>query len=283
MTEVSCYSCGSARHAPYATENGWRLVKCAGCGLLYVNPRPNDDEIKESVTIGAHTGEQTLSSTGKYMPAKVATCRKVLTDIYGSELQTRKWAWLDVGSGHGEMLVALRELSRNNVTAKGMEPNRYRIAAARKRGLDVDDFDLASHGQNYDCISLLNVYSHLPNPPSYLRLVRQRLKPKGEVLLQTGDTAGFRADQHPRPFLLPDHLSFCSEEILLRILKETGFKIISISKYPVLQIWLMRQMVLKEFAKVFLPHKKSQLGSLYSMIRVGQYRTNMWVRARVAA
>src|SRR5208337_396863 len=110
MIEVPCYNCGSAHHTLYATENGCNLVKCAGCGLLYVNPRPSDEEIEQGVQMGLHRGQGTLESTGHYTPAKVAIYHKVLREIYGRELENRKRTWLDVGCGHGELLVALQEI-----------------------------------------------------------------------------------------------------------------------------------------------------------------------------
>src|SRR5437870_8764550 len=99
MIDVACYSCGSSEYTLYSSENGCRLVKCVVCGLLYTNPRPSDAEIEEGVKIGVHTGETTLTSTGRYMPLKVAIYHKVLTDIYEAELYSRKRTWLDVGCG----------------------------------------------------------------------------------------------------------------------------------------------------------------------------------------
>src|SRR2546425_644636 len=128
MIETYCYSCGSTHHTLYATENGWRLVKCSACGLLYVNPRPSDDEIETGVKMGLHSGDDTLDSTGHYMATKVAIYHKVLTDIYGTQLHSGKRTWLDVGCGHGEFLVALQEICGNNVAVKGIEPNRHKIA-----------------------------------------------------------------------------------------------------------------------------------------------------------
>jgi SAM-dependent methyltransferase len=282
MIEVPCYNCGSSSRNLYATENGCNLAKCVNCGLLYVSPRPTDGEIAEGVTLGAHTGEKTIESTGRYMGAKVAIYRKVLRDIYASDLQSHKRTWLDVGCGHGELLVALRELSKDKVDAKGIEPNRHKIEAARKRGLQVDYFDLASHDDLYDSISLLNVYSHLTDPPGFLRMVKQRLKPHGELLLETGDTADLPADINPRPFLLPDHLSFASEKILSDILTRTGFQIVSINKYPTFKLWTMKWRILREAIKVFVPNKKSQLPVMYRWQRVSRYRTDTWIRARVA-
>jgi SAM-dependent methyltransferase len=248
-----------------------------------MNPRPSDEEIEEGVKIGAHKGERTLSSTGRYMPLKVSIYHKVLTDIYKTELQCRKRTWLDVGCGHGELLVALRELSRNNVVGKGIEPNQYKIIAARKRGLDIGYFDLASQDECYDTISLLNVYSHLTSPPEFFRLVRRRLKPNGEILLETGDTANLRPDEHPRPFLLPDHLSFGSQQVITNLLKHAGFQIISVNKYPAIKLRFMKANILKDVIKAFLPHKKTQLSEMVSLFRAAKYRTDMWIRAKVAA
>jgi SAM-dependent methyltransferase len=284
MIEVSCYNCGSKDSTLYATENGCSLVKCVGCGLLYVNPRPSDQDIEDGVKIGVHRGETTLTSTGHYMPLKVDIYNRVLSDIYGIELQSRKRTWLDVGCGHGELLVALRELFKNNVVCKGIEPNQHKITAAQKRGLDVDYFDLASHDQCYDTISLLNVYSHLPSPPEFFRLVRRRLKPNGEILLETGDTANLLPDQHPRPFLLPDHLSFGSEQVITNLLRRAGFEIISVNKYPAVKFRFMKADILKDIVKALLPHKKTRLSDLYKLFRAAvKYRTDMWIRARVAA
>jgi 2-polyprenyl-3-methyl-5-hydroxy-6-metoxy-1,4-benzoquinol methylase len=282
VIDGTCYNCHSTHNALYATENGFDLVKCVGCGLLYVNPRPSDDEIDEGVKIGAHRGEEMLTSTGRYMAVKVAIYRRILTDIYGNALASRKATWLDIGCGHGELLVTLRKLCGENVEALGIEPNRHKITAARLRGLNVDYFDLASHSRRYDTISLLNVHSHLPNPREFLQLVKQRLAPRGELLLETGDTANLPADQHPRPFLLPDHLSFTSAEILSNILKDIGFEIISINKYPQLKTRFIVETLPKEVVKLFLPKKRSHFASMYTHFRANRYRTDMWIRAKVA-
>jgi len=281
MIDVACYNCRSTNNSLYAMENGCNLVKCASCGLLYVNPRPSDDEIDDGVKIGAHRGDETLNSTGHYMPIKVALYHKILPDIYGNELASQKSTWLDVGCGHGELLATLRKLYGDNVQASGIEPNRHKIDAARLRGLDVDYFDLASHRKKYDTISLLNVYSHLPNPCEFLQVVKQRLVPGGEILLETGDTANLPPDEHPRPFLLPDHLSFTSAEILSRILSEVGFKVISITKYPHLKLRFAAATLPKEVVKLFLPNKHSHFRSMYTYLKANKYRTDMWIRAKV--
>ena len=281
MVTVTCYNCGSNKYRFYASENGCNLVKCSQCGLLYVNPRPNDHEIIEGAKYGVHKGEHTLESTGRFMKAKIGIYLKVLKDIYDGELNGAKRTWLDVGCGHGELLIALQKFSDGCVLAKGLEPNRYKIEAATRRGLDVRYFDLANHGVRYDCLSILNVYSHLTNPLEFLSLLKTCLKPGGELLVETGDTANISAEEHARPFLLPDHLSFGSEKIISGVLNRAGFEVVSISKYPALKLRFMKVRIVKELIKVGLPGKKSQVPAIYSQFRLRKRKTDMWIRARL--
>ena len=101
----------------------------------------------------------------------------------------------------------------------------------KKKGLDVSFIDIENHSKKYHAISLLNVFSHLPNPPEFLLKIRNLLYRDGELLLQTGDTSTLKSNEHPKPFYLPDHLSFASEKIVANLLKNTGFQIISITKH----------------------------------------------------
>jgi hypothetical protein len=103
----------------------------------------------------------------------------------------------------------------------------------------------------------LNVYSHLPDPPAFLAMLRGLLNHHGELLIETGNSAGFDARSHYRPFYLPDHLSFASQDIVVGILQRLGFEIVSIRTYPLLSLRPLR--ILKEIAKALIPGRQSQL------------------------
>ncbi|SRR6266852_4186486 len=282
MINVLCYNCGSSQHEFYASENGFNLVKCSQCGLLYVNPRPSDEEIQESTKLGVHRGQHTVESTGRFMSEKLASYSTILQDIYHTELIDKKRTWLDVGCGHGELMMALDRFSQGHVVAKGLEPNLHKVKAASGRGLDVSYFDLSAHNQQYDVVSILNVYSHLTSPPEFLLLLKRCMKVGGELLLETGDTANLLAREHDRPFLLPDHLSFTSEEVMRGLLEKSGFDVLSVHKYPALNLQFMKTRVLKELVKVVLPNRRSQIWTLYSQYRLSKKcKTDMYVRARL--
>jgi 2-polyprenyl-3-methyl-5-hydroxy-6-metoxy-1,4-benzoquinol methylase len=277
MKITNCYNCGSKQNDHYAEENGYLLVKCKGCGLLFVENRPDDEEITEAYKQGKHEGEKELDVTGRFNFLKISRYSKVLKELYPDDpdLDHVK-KWLDVGCVHGEFMVAIKKMSRDKVKINGSEPNIYKQESARKRGLDVGFFDLATHKQKYDVVSLLSVYSHLPYPPQFLDLLKTLLNPGGEILLETGDTAGLTADEHPRPFLLPGHLSFASEAIIVGILERAGFEILKVKKFPILERSLKSLGI--EIVKAFLPNYRSRLKYFIS----GNIpRTDMYIRARI--
>jgi len=274
MKITNCYFCGSEQHTFYAEENGFHLVKCGVCGLLFIDDRPNNSEISQAAKQGIHGGLNSFDVTGGFEPAKIAIYLKILEDLFNGDLGNKK-SWLDVGCGHGEFMIAVQKYGSDEVIVRGTEPNVRKQESARERGLNVNYFEIESHEDKYDIISMLNVYSHLPDPITFINSLKRILKPQGELILETGDTAGLSAKDHYRPFYLPDHLSFASESIVLGILKRLDFDILSIRKYPYMGFNLNR--IVKELIKAILPHYQSRL-KYYRRI---YSQTDMFIRARL--
>jgi SAM-dependent methyltransferase len=274
MKIPNCYNCGTEERTFYAKENGFSLVKCCGCGLLYLEERPDDNDISQAHKQGKHTGLKALDVTGTFKEEKIPIYLAVLNDIFKGDIGNKR-TWLDVGCGHGEFIVAVQKYSNGKVAVKGTEPNIHKQKSAQKRGLNVTFFDIESHDEKYDVISLLNVYSHLPNPPAFIESLKNLLNPGGEIIIQTGDTANFPANDHYRPFYLPDHLSFASEKIVSDILKRLGFEILNINKYPYRRF--DPKSFVKETVKIFLPQYKSRISYYLKWKRYSQ--TDMFIRA----
>jgi 2-polyprenyl-3-methyl-5-hydroxy-6-metoxy-1,4-benzoquinol methylase len=271
--EVKCYNCNGNEAIFYATENGYNLVKCSGCGLLYVNPRPSDDEIVEGAQQGLHKGDVTLNHTGRFDPTRLWVYKRVLRDLYPNGCPYK--SWLDIGCGHGELLASVNEVYNGTISIKGSEPNIHKQESARKRGLDVSYFDIFTHESKYDVISLLNVYSHLPNPRIFLSRCKEMLLSGGEIIIQTGDSANFLPEEHFRPLFLPDHLSFASERILRDILNQTGFEVVVLKHYPIVYPNIIY--FAKEVLKIIWPGQKSRIKYMLNP----KYKADMYIRARM--
>jgi 2-polyprenyl-3-methyl-5-hydroxy-6-metoxy-1,4-benzoquinol methylase len=233
LVNVVCYICGSNDSRLWATENGFQARRCAECGLVYVSPRPAAELISKAAESGLHGGETTLDIIGRYGGAKkVRFYGRRLAELYpNGHLRGQRSRWLDVGCGYGEFLEALARASAGTLRLIGSEPNQVKAASARARGLDVTFRDLDSEHERYGYASLLNVYSHLPDPPSFLSRLRELLSPAGELVLQTGNWAELERDQIPDRLCLPDHLSFASEKLIARVLERAGFEVLAARRY----------------------------------------------------
>ncbi|SNB46622.1 class I SAM-dependent methyltransferase [Geobacter sp. DSM 9736] len=284
MQITTCYNCFSKNRSFYAEENGHSLVKCGKCGLLYLKERPDDTEISQAHKQGKHSGLVELDVTGQFTDSKVPNYLKVLKDIYQYDFRNNV-KWLDIGCGHGEFMTALQHYATGTIIVTGSEPNVQKQQSARKRGLDVSYFDIETHTGTYDVISLLNVYSHLPNPLKFIESLKRCLNKDGEIIIETGDTADLQAKHHYRPFYLPDHLSFASEKIVTDILVRLGFKIISINKYPYpnSQRFQSRCIFVKELMKAVLPHRDTKFTGIFrSYLNQKLWsKTDMYIRARL--
>jgi SAM-dependent methyltransferase len=271
--QVNCYNCKSASGKAYAEENGYALIKCNECGLLYVNPRPGKEQMSKATMTGLHKGDKTINVTEVFKPEKVTHYLSVLSDLFVHEERNAKKTWMDIGCGNGEFLIALGSFF-SQTKARGIEPNVRKQEVAIGKGLDVGFYDLETTNELYDCISILNVYSHLPDPVVAFTNWHALLKPCGELLIETGDTAHLSYEEHHKPFYLPDHLSFANEEIVTSILKRTGFEVVSVKKYR--YHWGLLSTIKDNL--LYLAGKKK-----YRFSSFNKKPTDMWIRARRSA
>jgi len=230
LITTNCYNCNSTESILYDIENGYRYVKCKNCGLLYLNPRPLNEDILASHEIGEHRGAKLIKVTGKYKRQKVNRYISILKEFYKTgELENK--SWLDIGCGYGEFMESLILYTNSKIKIKGSEPNKYKTESCRAKGLDVSFIDLDNLAEKYDFISLLNVYSHLPNPIEFLEKIKLFLNPGGELFIETGHSSHLPVNIHHKPYYAPDHLSFANKEIVESILKRIGFEIIKTNIY----------------------------------------------------
>jgi SAM-dependent methyltransferase/ribosomal protein S27E len=275
---VRCYYCGYAQSMFFDSENGYNLVKCSQCGLLYVNPMPAKEEILEGSITGMHRGDETFDLTGNFNDKQVIRFLNILKVLYGSSLNNASGAsWLDIGCGHGEFMKALNIFSGGKIRAKGCEPNIEKVKSAKLMGLDVDSLDCDNHQTEYNFVSLLNVYSHLPNPAEKLAGWKRLVKKGGEILIETGDISGLTKHTITKPYFLPDHLSFATKDIVCGILQKIGFEVVDIKFYRHSAIpKLSLKILLYEFKQVLAGNSNVSSLLKYSVKNANK---DMWIRA----
>jgi SAM-dependent methyltransferase len=234
LERVACCLCHSAEADPWASESQYTMVKCRQCGLVYLNPRPAADEIDEAARTGMHKfGEQALNVVGRYSRNKVRIYAERLREIIpASDLEGPDISWLDVGAGYGEMVSAVQAVTPGRTRVLGIEPCEPKVARAKALGIPVTMTPLSQVRGPFTHVSLINVFSHLPDPVEFLRELGNLLGPQGKLILVTGNGGDVSRDEFPGSLYLPDHLLFGGEENVNTALALAGYDLIACKRYP---------------------------------------------------
>ncbi len=285
LETIACPYCQSPQSDPWGEENGYTAVKCRACGLVFVNPRPTLDAIDEALRLGVHQTEQGTLDVNwfseRQSQQQVVQMTQRLLDLYPrNELARNPLRWLDIGAGYGELLLALAGIAGSQPGIIGVEPSRPKRDKAREMGVQMVE-SIAEVDGTFDYLSLINVFSHLPDPASFLADITGKLAPRGELLLVTGNGGDVPRSAYPDVLYLPDHLIFAGGKHITGFLERAGFEIINIHRYrqflpdkrPTLRSILIN--VTKHSAKRMLGRP-----STYRLIKHrGPFRS-LWVRAR---
>ena len=230
---INCPLCNNRDYSVWAEENGFFAVKCSECGLIYVNPRPLSHIISEAVKSGVHRnvnhGRTVIS---RRVGSKVNLYRKIISTIFADVWESKKLvSWLDVGAGYGEIIEAVTLLAPTGSKIEGIESMRPKVIKAKKLGIQIKECYISKITEKYDFVSLIDVFSHIPDFREFLKDIKKVLKLNGEFFLETGnggELANYRLA--PSELGLPDHLVFASERNIIDYLNEAGFSIIAIHR-----------------------------------------------------
>ncbi len=246
---VDCPLCESNHYTLWFRENGYNCVRCINCELLYVNPRPNIAAIDSAVQLGSHQFEDgsTLNTKAKRETGKQRESVRVLKHTYADIIASNKViTWLDIGAGYGEFVEALTTILPKGSTVHGIEPMEHKVRSARSNGLPITQGYLEMVNQKYLFVSLIDVFSHIPDFPIFLESIKAVLDKDGEILIKTGNAAdiGDRSN-FPGPLNMPDHLIFGGVSQLTRFLTDAGFEIVTVNAQRIDGFWYSLKNIVK--------------------------------------
>jgi hypothetical protein len=179
MEIISCIFCGVDDSFPVIHENGYTGRKCRRCGLIYISPRPNREDIRNLYAgDGAATSSQCQFAAEGYKRLHARLTLKILRGhASGGKL-------LEVGPEAGLFMDQARA---DGFKPCGVEPNLIQAEYIRNRlGLPCESRQLsdAYPGELFDVIYHCDVISHMYDPCTEFRTMRERLKPYGALMLR---------------------------------------------------------------------------------------------------
>ena len=219
----SCNLCGRGGFTPLFAKDGFSILRCRGCGLVFTHPIPGEDSLRAIYGRDYFEGGLYRSYAGE-AAARQADYRKWLgwfTRITGLS----RGRWLDIGCATGSFMSAARD---NGWEACGVDLSGYCVGEAKGQGHDVrlgTARGLPPEWKDFDVISMWDTVEHLPDPSGDLAAAAARLRPGGWFLASTGDIASLAARLLGRRWWLmlpPVHLYFFSRPTLEGALRKAG-------------------------------------------------------------
>jgi 2-polyprenyl-3-methyl-5-hydroxy-6-metoxy-1,4-benzoquinol methylase len=232
----NCYFCSGSNFKPHSRATYWKefdlnFVECSDCGLIFANPMPNIETVREgnrALNIH-HVSRGTLS---QYRGGKEFSI--FLRSIKPEGIM------LDVGCAEGFFLLGIEENSalpdgKAGWKAEGVEIIESAVEFANKQlGLHVYPGTLDSLEnlqEKYDFIRMNNVIEHVQDPVKFLQITNTLLKKGGRVYCSTPN--GFQdgyvfktANKHGiKVNLLENHFFYYHPKTLVKIFESCGFKV----------------------------------------------------------
>lgn len=297
-----CAVCGSTggeplfRFHPRAGDAESAVVRCAGCGLRRLDPRPTQDALPafyggEYYAYAGRRRARTKQAVwdllrdvgsgvrlGPLRPLGDVVARRVF-DIHVTLVGTSPRV-LDIGCGFGDLLIYLKE---RGADVQGVEFDAAAAEVGARHGVPIhvgglDDLRLPP--ASVDVAILQHSLEHVPDPRALLRELARIVRPGGtlHLALPNGAAAGL---QHQRDswgcLFAPEHFWYFDAATLGVLLQDLGFAPTRVSHHTIWanhrRLWQTRLPevgrlgVLREALPVLLEHlRRRDAGDILRLV-----------------
>jgi 2-polyprenyl-3-methyl-5-hydroxy-6-metoxy-1,4-benzoquinol methylase len=223
-----CILCGSQQREPLMEKDGWKVFKCGGCGLGFLDPRPSPEELTELYDQGYFEAHCLEGGELGSAPLK----RRLRLEDWRLRLLRRfkpRGKVLDIGCGYGYFLAACRE---EGYQVHGIDCSGFAVRhAMEKLQLNVtigalDEIHMPAHG--YDVVTFWHCLEHLRDPRQAVDKAAAWLKPDGLLIVEVPNHESTDARRIGADWVgwsLPHHLFHFTPHSLSLLLKQHGFQI----------------------------------------------------------
>lgn len=220
MEEIRCPLCGSKNYrllfqtVDFKVSRLWfDIVKCSSCSLVFTNPRPVENEIRNYYSNNYYS----------YKPFKPKRVEKRI-----SKKSANRYKILDIGCGSGKWLYKQKTIGND---VYGIESSQNAAKIANEMGLNVfseslEDTEFAN--DFFNLVRINHVLEHLVNPLRLLKKVKRILKKSGECIISVPNVESIESILLKgawRQLDAPRHLFHFSPSTLQKVINKAGLKV----------------------------------------------------------
>ncbi|MDQ8728349.1 class I SAM-dependent methyltransferase [Bradyrhizobium sp. LHD-71] len=221
LETIACNLCGSRSTKLVFTTKDYRflvddrdfsVVRCTGCGLVYVNPRPDERDIHRYYNNEFYNADES--------PAKaLASVKDRILGMAAHLDRYPKGRLLDIGCYRGEFIYHMNELGwdAHGIEFSSRPPNLF--------GQSIFYGDIANAPfaeQSFDVVTIWAVFEHVYDPRHVLKQAHRLLRPGGTLIILVPNYNSL-----PARFMyhddVPRHVTMFTPKTLGQLLEQEGF------------------------------------------------------------
>jgi SAM-dependent methyltransferase len=253
-----CEACGNASPSLLYTSHDrvfglpgeFPILKCPECGLHWVSPRPDEEEIGAYYPAAYDAYQFSTSPTpGSQAPPRKPLARRMAKVMLGwALLPLLEWFYgrktyqlprlpagkaLEFGFGEGKVLARLKEAGWD---AHGVERSAECVANARDNlgvsAIGIEQWDDSAEAE-FDLVCAFHVLEHHHHPLDLLTKFRSVMKDDGTLVVEVPNARSFdyRVFRSGAVLHTPNHLYHYNEKNLRLLFKKAGFRVTRVT-YP---------------------------------------------------
>jgi ubiquinone/menaquinone biosynthesis C-methylase UbiE len=234
---IKCDLCGSHSAKYVYRLDGYDILRCGRCGLVYRNPMPTDQQLFDMYNSLPTVAESQIEAY--YRDFRRETYQRmfqVLSQI-STKTNQQPLTFLDAGAGRGWSFSVSRDFGYRPF---GLDIGFQECVHAQKEGptLQASTENIPFPAASLDAVLMSDVLEHVRDPRRILYEAHRILKPGGYVIIRVPDVSGvlirafdfsfkLTAGRFKKPgqMLYRLHLYGFSESTLSQYLIETGFQV----------------------------------------------------------
>ncbi len=224
VEQRNCPVCDSNKSEFLFLKAGGTHVKCASCGMIYLNPVFTDEALTRFYQDN-HTGQSDM----------VDDDVEFYSAIYNQGLDLVKLRnpgivnVLDYGCSGGFFLDVAKKSGVENCF--GMELNKIEADISKSKGHRIHNGLLESNPfiEKFDLITLWDVFEHIKDGKSYLTKFRDLLAEHGLLFLQVPNAMSLAArimQEHSNMYDGLEHVNLYAPDTLKLVAEQAGFEVV---------------------------------------------------------
>lgn len=204
-------------------------------------------------------------------------------ELIGAALGDKKGKLLDVGAATGYFVGLAQEAGYE---AEGVDISEHAARLGRSKGLVVHAGTIDDMSGTYNCVTMLDLIEHVPDPRSVIKKAATLLSSGGVLIINAPDAGSLVARILGRRWHLispPEHLHYFNRENMRNLLEDEGFEVV---RMTTIGKWFTLKYIFKVLARSTHISLFQKMSSIFSHKPFAQLsfpvnlHDNMFVLAR---